>query len=97
VRRREFIAGGGAAAWAARASAQQRDNVRRVGILFASNTQNDAWLEAFKRRLAELGWDEKRNVRIDVHFHDSNPERVRAHAAELVASAPDVVVSTSPG
>ena len=97
MRRRELVAGlASAVAWSATASAQQRDSVRRVGFFSGSGSQNRVWLDAFKRRLAELGWVEGRNVRIDVRHYDSNPERVRASAIELVASALEVIVSTSP-
>ena len=98
MRRREFIAGlGSAAAWAATASAQQRESVPSVGLLMAGGGANPGRVEAFKTRLAELGWVEGRNVRIDLRQNDSDPGAVRANAAELVDAAPKVIVSTSPG
>jgi hypothetical protein len=67
--RREFIALlGGAAAWPLAASAQQRERVRRVGVL-SSLTENDpetqARLAALARGLRDLGWTEGRNLRIE--------------------------------
>jgi putative ABC transport system substrate-binding protein len=41
--------------------------------------------------LKELGWIEGRNLRIDFRFA-SDPELIRARAAELVGSAPDAIV-----
>jgi putative ABC transport system substrate-binding protein len=49
---------------------------------------------AFQRTLAELGWTDGHNVRIDYRF-GGGAERIRTHAAELVSFAPDVVVGTS--
>ena len=49
---------------------------------------------AFQWALQELGWTEGRNVHIDYRFAAS-AERILAHATELVALAPDVVVGTS--
>src|SRR5258708_36792301 len=42
--------------------------------------------------LAKLGWLEGRNVRFDLRFSDGDPDRLRAHADELVRLAPDVIV-----
>ncbi len=40
-----------------------------------------------------MGWTVGRNVRIDYRWGAGDPERYRAHAAELVALAPDVVLA----
>jgi len=96
MRRREFIAGlGGAAAWPMTARAQQGQRVRRVGVL-SSNDENDAsaratLLAAFTRALAELGWTEGRNLRIDIRWTAGSIERARARAEELVGLQPDVI------
>jgi putative tryptophan/tyrosine transport system substrate-binding protein len=72
MRRREFIAGlGSAAAWPLAAQAQQADRIRRVGVLMSfdeTDPLGKAWLSAFTRGLAELGWTEDRNVRMDVRW-----------------------------
>ena len=53
---------------------------------------------AFKQRLRELGWDEDRNIKFDVHFTTQNNDRIRAGATELVASKPElIVVWSNPG
>ena len=64
--RREFISllGSTAAAWPLAAGAQQRERMRRIGVLMAlSETDRDAkaLLLEFKRGLAESGWTDVRD------------------------------------
>jgi putative ABC transport system substrate-binding protein len=100
MRRREFVTllGGTAAAWPLAARAQQGERVRRIGVL-AGQTEDDpanrANLAALREGLAKLGWIEGRNLRIDQRFTNSDPDRMRAYAVELVSLAPEVIVSTS--
>ena len=98
MRRREFIAlvGGGAAVWPLVARAQQGERMRRIGILLpatADDSQFQAWVGAFHQGLAVLGWTLSRNVRIDTRWATANAAEIRRHAAELVALAPDVILS----
>ena len=72
IRRREFIAAlGGAAAWPLAARAQQRAGVRRIGVLM-SGDENDplrkTYVSAFTQALADLGWNDGRNVRMDLRW-----------------------------
>ena len=97
MRRREFIAGlGGAAAWPLAARAQQADRVRRIGVLMAFD-ENDpeakAHLSAFTQGLAELGWTDGRNLRMDVRWAAGNVDRARMFAKELVDLQPDVILA----
>jgi putative tryptophan/tyrosine transport system substrate-binding protein len=97
LRRRDFIAllGGTAAAWPVVARAQQSGSMRRIGVLlgYAENDPSaQPRLAAFREGLHELGWREGHNIRIDVRFGAADPDRMRAHAAELVAMRPDVVL-----
>jgi putative tryptophan/tyrosine transport system substrate-binding protein len=99
MRRREFIAGlGGAAAWPVVARGQQPGRMRRVGVLMYG-PENDpyqkALLSAFTQSLAEFGWNDARNVRLDVRWSAADVESVRSQPGELVALEPDVVVATS--
>jgi putative ABC transport system substrate-binding protein len=100
LRRREFItlAGGAAASvWPLAARAQQGDRVRRIGMLIAgapNNRGSDASVAAFRDGLTKLGWIEGRNLRVDLRFGGDEPERIRASAVELVALAPDVMVTS---
>jgi putative ABC transport system substrate-binding protein len=97
--RREFITlVGGAAAWPMVARAQQNERVRRIGVLVASpadDAETQARVTAFKEALAQLGWTEGRNVRIDTRWATTNADDLRKHATELAASTPDVLVGAS--
>jgi putative ABC transport system substrate-binding protein len=96
VRRREFITllGGAAAAWPLAARAQQAERVRRIGLLMgtADDREGQARVTALKQGLQELGWTDGRNIQIETRFAGADGDRIRAHAAELVALAPDVIV-----
>jgi putative ABC transport system substrate-binding protein len=96
VKRREFIAGlGGAAAWPLAARAQQAERVRRIGVLFAAtedDPQYQSRLKAFGQRLAQLGWREGHNLRIETRWSGGHAENTRQRAEELVALAPDVIL-----
>jgi putative ABC transport system substrate-binding protein len=80
------------------ARAQQDERVRRIGVLVASPADDAEWqarVAAFKEGLAQLGWTEGRNVRIDTRWATTNADDLRKHAAELAASTPDVLVGAS--
>src|SRR5499425_2027521 len=97
MRRREFITLlGGAVAWPLAARAQQRERVRRIGILLpatADDPEYQARVGAFLQALGQLGWTIGRNVRIDTRWAAANAAEVRRHAAELVTVAPDVILA----
>jgi putative tryptophan/tyrosine transport system substrate-binding protein len=97
MRRREFIAGlGSAAAWSLDAHAQQREQMRRIGVLLpaaADDPVYQAWVGAFLQGLALLGWTIGRNAQIDIRWAGSNAADFSRHAAESVALAPDVILA----
>jgi putative ABC transport system substrate-binding protein len=99
MRRREFIAGlGSVAAWSLAARAQRPDRVQRVGVLVAldeTDPQGMARLSGFTHQLAELGWIEGRNLRMDFRWAAGNVDRMRLFAKELVSLKPDVILATS--
>ena len=99
MRRRAFITLlGGAAAWPLTARAQQPDRARRIGVvmnLAADDPEGQARLAAFLQGLQEAGWAVGRNVRIDVRWATSDPDRNRKLAAELVALAPDAICAST--
>jgi putative ABC transport system substrate-binding protein len=81
ILRRDFIAGlGGAAAWPLAARAQQPARMRRMGVLMGfdeSDPEARSWLSGFVQRLAELGWTDGRNVRMEFRWGAGNLDRMR--------------------
>jgi putative ABC transport system substrate-binding protein len=98
VKRREFITLiGGAAAWPLAARSQQGGAMRRIGVLLSSSgidPEGQARIASLRLGLLELGWIEGRNITIDFRWGAGDPNRVRAQAADLVASKPDVIVAS---
>jgi putative ABC transport system substrate-binding protein len=96
LKRREFITLlGGAAAWPLAARAQQRERMRRIGLLsngVADSPVEQARQAAFLTGLGQLGWTAGRNVRIDTRWSAGDPDRIRRNVAELAALAPDVIL-----
>jgi putative ABC transport system substrate-binding protein len=99
LKRREFITllGGSAAAWPLAARAQQGERMRRIGVLMnlaSDDAEGQARLAAFHQGLQQLGWTVGRNVQIDYRWGAGDADRIRKFAAELIALAPDVILST---
>jgi putative tryptophan/tyrosine transport system substrate-binding protein len=98
LRRRELLTViGGAAAWPIVARAQQSDRVRRIGVLMPGN-ENDPGgnpLSAFTQALADLGWADGRNLRMDLRWAGDDINRIRALAQELVGLQPDIIVTNA--
>src|SRR5262249_3682967 len=98
MKRREFITLlGGAAAWPLSARAQQGPGVRRIGVLHttaADDPEGHARNAAFLQGLAQFGWTDGGNVRIETRWAAGDADRIRKFVAELVTLAPDVIVTT---
>jgi putative tryptophan/tyrosine transport system substrate-binding protein len=98
MRRREFITAlVGAAAWPLAALAQQREKMRRIGVLMntgADDAEGQARFAAFLQGLQEAGWAVGRNVRIELRWGAGDAGQYRKQAAELVALAPDVLLAS---
>jgi putative ABC transport system substrate-binding protein len=103
MRRREFL---GVLSWAAlaglpsAAGAQQRERIRRVGVLLnlrADDPMGQARIAAFVQELQALGWWDGRNVRIDARWAAADPGNYSKYAAELIALGPDVVLASTTG
>src|ERR1700732_4839541 len=98
MRRREFITllGGVTAAWPLAAGAEQPARMRRVGVLM-NLSENDpeaqGLVAAFREGLAQLGWIDGRNARIDYRWSAGDLDRVRNYVAELVALMPQVILA----
>jgi putative tryptophan/tyrosine transport system substrate-binding protein len=95
IARRKFITSlsGAAVAWPLSARAQQPDQIRRIGVLVARIADNQARYEAFLQGLQQLGWTDGRNVHIETRWAAANAGDIRKYAAELVALAPDVILT----
>ena len=99
MKRRDFITllAGAAAAWPHAARAQQPERMRRIGVLqglAANDPEGQERFDAFFHALQQLGWTDGRNIQIIHRFTDGDGERARAYAAELVALAPDLIVTS---
>ena len=99
MRRRDFVrvVAGLAAAFPFAARAQQPDRMRRIGVLTgttADDPDGKARFAAFEQALGQLGWTPGRNVRIDYRFSGGDAATSRKQAEELVALAPDVIVTS---
>jgi ABC-type uncharacterized transport system substrate-binding protein len=100
MRRRTFIAGLGSAAvaWPLVASAQQGDRIRRIGVLMPtaeSDPEAKARLSGFTQGLADLGWADSRNLRMEVRWAAGNVERMRTFAKELVDLRPEIFLAAT--
>jgi putative ABC transport system substrate-binding protein len=100
VKRREFIAlvCGAAVAWPLAARAQQAGPPRRIGWLMGLTEQDPETARrttAVVDALRELGWTAGRNLQIDYRYTIGDSVSFDAQAAELVALAPDVLISSS--
>jgi putative ABC transport system substrate-binding protein len=96
MRRRDVLfLVGAAAARPLTARAQPADRMRRIGVVMV-NAENDpdgkVRIQAFREGLQRLRWIEGHNIRIDYRWGAGDAERARAHAAELVGSAPDAIL-----
>src|SRR5882724_11526226 len=101
MRRREFVGlvAGATVAWPLRSLAQQATRIPRIGILVSGYAEGpDASRTAFNaiiEGLHELGYTEGKNIVFERRFGESNPDRLRQAAAELVEHQVDIIVAQS--
>ena len=96
MKRREFITlVSGAAAWPLAARAQQ-PAMPLIAVLTGVSDDLTARTRAsaFVTRLQELGWIDGRNMRLEYRWGRGDAEIIRRQASDLVALAPDVIVTT---
>jgi putative tryptophan/tyrosine transport system substrate-binding protein len=80
------------------ARAMSTERMRHIGVLMpsaADDTEFQARMTAFVQGLAQLGWLDGRNVRIDTRWGVADADRIRKYAAELLALALDVILANS--
>ena len=99
MKRREFITLlGGAAAWPLAAGAQQGERVWRIGVLMPYDEKDPVpkrRLSAFTQALADSGWTDNRNLRMDLRWGGGDANRIQALARELVGLQPDIIVTNA--
>jgi putative tryptophan/tyrosine transport system substrate-binding protein len=101
VKRRHFIAllGSTVAAKTVAAGKSQLERMRRIGILtpgVRGDAEVKAALAVFFGVMGKLGWTEGQDLRTDTCWYAANLDRARGCAAEIVDSAPDVILANSP-
>jgi putative ABC transport system substrate-binding protein len=98
MNRRGFIAGVGAAAWPLTAPAQQPERMRRIGVLMwndENSPQSKTYVSTIAQTLADLGWVDGRNVRMDFRWTGGDINRTRELAHALVGLQPDIILTGS--
>jgi putative ABC transport system substrate-binding protein len=98
IKRREFVSllGGATVAWPFVALAQKPDRTRRIGVLMSlgeNDSEGKAQLSGFTQGLADLGWSDCPNLRMDVRWGGGDVNKIRTFAKELVAVQPDVILA----
>jgi putative tryptophan/tyrosine transport system substrate-binding protein len=100
IGRREFVVtlGSAAAAWPFAAQAEHGERLQRV-VFLHSLAENDPEVQiriaAFRQGVEALGWTENRNIQVEHRFSGGDFARMQAYTAELVSSAPDLIVASS--
>ena len=99
MRRRELIRlVGGAVVCPLAARAQQSERMRRIGVLMgyaATDPAAHAQVAALRQGLQKLGWEEGRNIHVDVRFPGGDVSAVRTSLMELMQLTPDVLVTNT--
>jgi putative ABC transport system substrate-binding protein len=97
MRRRQFIAGLGAASlWPLPAGAQLR-KIPQIGVLWHAGNEDDEapFLRGLRQGFSEIGYVEGKDFVLDNRFAAERYEQFTALAAELVAANVDVLVAVS--
>src|SRR5258707_15833314 len=98
MKRRDFIAflGAAAAAWPLAVRAQQPERMRHIGMLNALGSDDpeaQARIAVFEQTLQQLGWVVGRNLKIEVRQLGGDADRLRSYVAEMIALAPEVILT----
>ena len=100
MRRRQFIAllSGAIVSRSFSAGAQQGERVRRIGVMMGyaeTDPAAQAQVAALRQELQKLGWEEGRNIHIDVRFPGGDASVVRTTVQELMRLTPDMLVTNT--
>jgi putative ABC transport system substrate-binding protein len=79
------------------ANAQQLSTARRIAFLSAGAATSgpNPWLDAFKQRLREHGYEDGRNIKLEFRFAEGDTGRLPELATELARQRVDLIVATS--
>src|SRR5262249_62074101 len=86
----------GSVSWPLAAFAQPSGRIRRIGVLMGiaeNDPTQQSFVSAFTQALADLGWRDGGNIRIDYRWGAGDSDRIRGVARELVALQPDLIVA----
>jgi putative tryptophan/tyrosine transport system substrate-binding protein len=101
MRRRDvlpLLVGAGAAPLLLQSGTGRAQHPKRVGVLMnnvATDPSARDYIAAFTQQLRKLGWIEGQNLHIEYRWRGDDIALARTYAAELVALAPDVILSAS--
>jgi len=76
----------------------QTDGMRRIGVLMgyaATDPAAQAQIAALRQGLQKLGWEDGRNIHVDVRFPGGDVSAVRTSLMELMRLTPDVLVTNT--
>jgi putative ABC transport system substrate-binding protein len=96
MRRRDFIVALGGGWWPFVARAQQGQPMHRVGMLMVyhrSDPEGHLRAVVFQQELEKLGWTIDGNLQVDYYWGVDDYDWARSAVAELLNSAPDVIVA----
>ena len=97
MKRRSLLIGMGATALGAALPAfAQGGAARRIGFLSADRAEGNTGYEEFLRGLREAGYRPGVDLVVDARWGEGSLARAETLAAELVASAPEIVVTQGP-
>ena len=97
MRRRTVVVG--LLAWPVGSIAQPAGRMARIGFIGGSAPDLAvlrAWVEPLRQGLRELGYVEGQNFTIEFRWSEGKQERIPGMLAELIALAPDVLVTLGP-
>jgi ABC-type uncharacterized transport system substrate-binding protein len=91
-----MLLGGAAASWPLVVRAQQAERVRRVGVLMLyeeNDPEAQVRVAALRQGIEKPGWTIGRNLQIDFHWGVGDADWIRSAAAQMLRTAPDVIVA----
>ena len=79
-------------------ASRAQERIRRIGVLMGyaeEDPEAKLRLAAFVQRLASLGWDQGRNLAMDVRWTAGDVNKATLFAKELVALQPEVILANT--